>query len=249
MFKLTDWDLSPPEGYSTNYVSSAEILVPPINQIEQVGMVRCCSCGGVISGAASRIYDNLQAKINRHRHLTKSEPSETLHAQFLHEAEMAEPSVSNLCCTNLVESRPRISEPPDSYILRNIDDEEELLKRKRTARKGNTIIETFDPQPYNPYTYLLDTIRVEDPDDPQLLEDAEIQKLTKELTVPRKAKVISLIERYPAMPTFTEEDEFQEESPDLFAPVRGKYIVYGTSNTGLRGMEVPVIRSTSIYAG
>jgi len=98
MFKLTDFDVAP-DVIDTDYISPAEILVPPTNEVEQVGMIRCCSCGNVIGGTATRIYDNLRDKINNYRHLTKSNPPEDLHAQFLREAEAAEPSISNLCCT------------------------------------------------------------------------------------------------------------------------------------------------------
>ena len=247
MFQLTDIDVAP-DVIDTDYISPAEIVVPPMNEIEQVGMIRCCSCGNVIGGSATRVYNNLRDKINNYRHSTKSNPSEELHAQFFREAQAAEPSIGNLCCTNLIESRPRIAEPPDAYILRHIDGQELLNSdNKQLARRGNIILETFDPQPYNPYAYSLNKLS-SSPSDLQALEDLETQEISKEYRISKKPKIFTLLERYPVMPEFTPADGFILENPDLFATVRGRYIVYGTAHTGLKGFEVPVTRITSVIA-
>ena len=247
MFQITDFDVAP-GVIDTDYISPAEILVGPINEIEQVGMIRCCSCGNVIGGSATRVYKNLQDKINNYRHSTRSNPSEELHAQFFREAQAAEPSIANLCCTNLIESRPRIAEPPDTYILRHIDGQELLNSdNKYLARRGNIILETFDHQEYNPYSYSINKLN-SSISDLQLLEDLEIQEISKEYRIPKKPKTFGVLEKYPIMPEITPADGFVLESLDLFSSVRGKYIVYGTAHTGLKGFEVPVTRATSVIA-
>jgi hypothetical protein len=225
MFQLTDEDFHVKVRNPDRYVSSSVILAPVNKEIEEIGMVRC-SCGNVIGEASMRVYDEVRAKINRHTYQTKTPVSETQYAEFLGAALATE--TLGPCCVDIVQSRPRLPEPTEAYIPRYIEDAEELLQRKRTAREGNIILERFEPLPYNPYTYAPDRM-IEKIDEQQDLEDLEIRELSKGNVSARKQRVI--MEYYPIMPDI--DDEFEEEIPDLYAPVRIKSKV----GLGLKGWK------------
>lgn len=225
-----------------DYISSVEVHRSMIDEFEEIGVPRC-SCRKILN-EAPRIYEKIRLKANEIFYRTGARITEDEYAEAMNTAIAEEPKITSVCCKGMIESLPRITEPPNPFIPRYIEDQEELLQAERTARYGNIILRRFNPEPYNPYTYKLDRL-VSPTEDEQDREDFELKALQSESNV---IKTTVTVEKYPGMPPFEDNDEFEEESPDLFATVKGKYIVYGIASTGIKGYEVPVIRSTQISA-
>ena len=245
MYRLNEKDFLLETPGDEEYVSSSEIHRSVVAEFEEIGMPRCVCRKVLVEGP--RIHEKIRITAAKILKKTGLKMTEDDYAVAMKEAIASEPGLVSTCCIGLIESTPRFFEPPNKCIVRYIEGQETLLKEKEipdTERQGNIIIKRIEPELYNPYTFEFESI-AELTDEQQAEEDMEIRQLRAES---KMVQTIVTVEKYPGMPFIDPQDGFQEESPDLFETIKGKYIVYGIASTGIKGFEVPVIRSTQIFA-
>ncbi len=252
---LSDEDF---EQVTVTYGDLDVITMNVVKEIDILPFIRCpeAGCGRLIGQYTDIIQklidDEHKKEINKSgRRMTVSEYNKVI-TSILEKADMQMGRKMRRCC------RIHALEPMKVPITQEEDNgiHETRIRRYIPGSgsvMGNVKVVRLEPKPFDPYTFESSQLD----DDLDISEEEKFSESSSEDLMPStNITMLSKITRniegfedlFPHMPAI--DDSFVEElfSIEMKSTKGPTPILYGYARTGIKGLEVPIVKSTSILA-